>query len=136
MLSKIVLIMCPLCSCCFSIKCLVPRLLRFPQGGLTAILRFRAKSEEGLGDLSLLSRETTTSWPGSYESSRLLSELSTAAGPLLLGPLALDSAGLDCSDQLTIRTPFDEQYTCIIPVKLPDYALCFYRLIIPEIMPA
>ena len=43
---------------------------------------FRAKSE-GLGDSSLLNNEatrTSTSWPGSWESSGSLPELSTAAG--------------------------------------------------------
>ena len=79
----------------FSTVSTAPQLLRFPQGGLAAILRFHAKSE-GLGDFSLLNSETTqtsTSWPGSWESSGLLPELSTAAGPLLLlvGPLSLDS---------------------------------------------
>ena len=55
---------------------------------------FRAKSE-GLGDFNLLNNETiqmSTSWPGSWEFSGSLLELSTAAGPLLLlGPLSLDS---------------------------------------------
>ena len=57
------------------------------------ILRFHAKSE-GLGDFSLLNNEMTqtlTSWPGSWESSGSLPELSTAAGPLLLLVLSLDS---------------------------------------------
>ena len=84
--------------------------------GLAAILRFCTKSE-GLGDFSQLNNETTrtlTSWPGSWESSGSLSELSTAAGPLLLlvlGPLTL-----------LLLTPFDEHYTCIIPIKLSDYS--------------
>ena len=83
---------------------------------LAAILRFRAKSE-GPGDFSLLNNETTrtsTSSPGSWEYSGSLPELSIAAGPLLLlvlGPLSMLST-----------TPFDEHYTCIIPVKLPDYS--------------
>ena len=57
---------------------------------------FHGKSE-GLGDFSLLNNETTwtsTSWPGSWESSGSLPKLLTAAGPLLplvLGPLSLDS---------------------------------------------
>ena len=88
---------------------------------LAAILRFRAKSE-GLGDFSLLNNETTrtlTSSPGTWESSGSLPELSTAAGSLLLlvlGPLSLLLLGPAAT------TPFDEHYTCIIPVKLSDYS--------------
>ena len=86
------------------------------------ILCFRAKSE-GLGDFSLLNNEMTrmlTSWPGSWESSGSLLELSTATGPLLLlilGPLSLDSMLLarTCSQRLHLTSTTHA-------VKLADYS--------------
>ena len=78
----------------FSTNCPFLTITNTYSTGLAAIFHFCAKSE-GLGHFSQLNDETTqtlTSWPGSWESSGLLPELSTAAGPLLLlvlGPLSL-----------------------------------------------
>ena len=96
----------------------------------------------GLGDLSLLNNETTrksTSWPGSWESSGSLLELSIAAGPLLLlvlGPLLLDYnmllLGPAVNDSIwrALHMHYSRKTAQLF------YALCFCRLIIPEIMPA
>ena len=106
---------------------------------LAAILRFRAKSE-GLGDFSLLNNETTqtsTSWPGSWESSGSLLELSTTAGPLLLlvlGPLSMLLLGSAVDD--SIWRALHVHYSRKTARLFPNYALCFCGLIIPEIMPA
>ena len=67
-----------------------------------------------------------TSWLGSWESSGSLPELSTAAGPLLLlvlGQLPLDS-------MLLLGPAVNNSIWWALHVH---YALCFCRLIIPEI---
>ena len=81
----------PIMPSFFSTKCPFLTITNTYSTGLAAILRFRAKSE-GLGNFSLLNNETTqtlSSWPGSWEYSGSLPELSTAAGPLLLLILGL-----------------------------------------------
>ena len=63
----------PIMPVSFSTNCPFLTITNTYTTGLAAILRFCAKLE-GLGDFSQLNNETTrasTSWPGSWESSRL-----------------------------------------------------------------
>ena len=116
---------CPLCRFFFLNKCPFLTITNTYSTGLAVILRFRAKSE-GLGDFSLLNNETTrmlTSWPGSWESSGLLPELLTAAGPLLL---LVQARYCCCCSDLQSTTPLDEHYTCIVLLKLSES--CFMLL--------
>ena len=73
----------------FSSLSTAPRLLRFQQGGLAAILRFRKKSE-GLGDFSLLNKGTPNSNVADFLAGLLgilwlaFGVVDTATGPLSL----------------------------------------------------
>ena len=98
--------------------------------GLAAILHFRAKSE-GLGDLIIdnIGGYIIYDW---WNDSNL-DFLAGLLGILWLASRALDSCwatttsssrpaiAAACADWQS-TTPFDEHYTCIIPVELPDYS--------------
>ena len=129
---------CPLCSFLFCNKNALFSCLTTTNTYST----FRVKSE-GLGDSSLLNNEVTqmlTSWLGFWESSGLLLELSTAAGPLLLlvlGPLLPDFLLLlGPAADYSIGRALHVNYSCKTAQLFPNYAFCFCGPIIPEIMPA
>ena len=105
-----------------------PQLLRFPQGELAAILRFRAKSE-GLG-------KPAQQWNNSNIEflAGLLEILWLASGAVdstttTTRPAIAKTRTPCCCSDLQSTTPFAEHYSCIIPLNCPIIPeLCFMLL--------
>ena len=94
-----------------------------PVRRLAVILCFRAKSER-LGKHNETTR-TSSSWPGSWKSSGSLRQYYYYSASHAIARFYQNLAC--CCSDLQSKTLFVEHYTCIIPVKLPDYSrIMFY----------